>query len=254
MKSEEETKAVLDFFKKNFWRRARPGDASLSQAFWAGGQGKDVTLRKAVDMAESQVAEAFADRPLGEASVREMLGLAYLNLGRAAKAVKQYEPRPCIARSHARRQVIPTRPPAATSSPSHYRLAGRTQLRPAVCLTATSDSSAHAAALAVRGVDAAFPEETRRGRAENSHESLKIRPEDPARRLDHLRKPSRSSAKRYSISRNTADAEPLLLSGYEGMKKQRQDTDPGPDKPRLTKAIGRRCEALRKPGAKRTRR
>ena len=35
-----------------------------------------------------------------------------------------------------------------------------------------------------------------------------------------------------------ADAEPLLLSGYEGMK-QREDTIPSQDKPRLTKALER---------------
>ena len=64
---------------------------SLAEAFWAGGQGKDVTLRKAVDTAEPQVAAAFADRPLAEASIRELLGMAYLNVGEAARAVKQYE-------------------------------------------------------------------------------------------------------------------------------------------------------------------
>ena len=41
----------------------RSGDTSLTEAFWTGDLGKDVTLRKAVDVAESQVAEAFADRP-----------------------------------------------------------------------------------------------------------------------------------------------------------------------------------------------
>ena len=35
-----------------------------------------------------------------------------------------------------------------------------------------------------------------------------------------------------------ADAEPLLLSGYEGMK-QREDTIPSQEKPRLTKALER---------------
>ena len=35
-----------------------------------------------------------------------------------------------------------------------------------------------------------------------------------------------------------AEAEPLLLSGYEGMK-QREDTIPSQDKPRLTKALER---------------
>ena len=35
-----------------------------------------------------------------------------------------------------------------------------------------------------------------------------------------------------------ADAEPLLLSGYEGMK-QREDTIPSQEKPRLTRALER---------------
>ena len=35
-----------------------------------------------------------------------------------------------------------------------------------------------------------------------------------------------------------AEAEPLLLSGYEGMK-QREDTIPSQEKPRLTKALER---------------
>ena len=43
-KSEEETKAILDFLKNTLLSAGRPGDASLADAFWAGGQGKDVTL------------------------------------------------------------------------------------------------------------------------------------------------------------------------------------------------------------------
>ena len=45
--SEGETKAVLDFLRNTLLSAGRPGDASLADAFWAGGQGKDVTLRKA---------------------------------------------------------------------------------------------------------------------------------------------------------------------------------------------------------------
>ena len=102
-RSEEETKAVLDFLKNTLLSAGHWGDASLAEAFWSGGQGKDVTLRQALDVTESQVAEAFGDRPLAEARVREMLGLAYLNVGEAANAVKEYE-RLGVAGSHARGQ------------------------------------------------------------------------------------------------------------------------------------------------------
>ena len=44
-----------------------------------------------------------------------------------------------------------------------------------------------------------------------------------------------------------ADAEPLLLSGYEGMK-EREATIPSQDKPRLTKALERLVQALRSLG------
>ena len=104
LRSEEETKAILDFFKNNLLSAGRPGDVSLTEAFWAGGKGKDVTLRKAVDAAESQVAEAFADRPLAEASVREMLGLAYLSLGEPAPGGQAVRASVGIAGSHARSQ------------------------------------------------------------------------------------------------------------------------------------------------------
>lgn len=36
LKSEEETKTILDFFKKTVLSAGRPGDGSLSEAFWAG--------------------------------------------------------------------------------------------------------------------------------------------------------------------------------------------------------------------------
>ena len=122
---------------------------SLTDAFWAGGQGKDVTLRKAVDMAESQVAEAFADRPLGEASVREMLGLTYLNLGEAAQAVKQYE------RAFALREAMqgvnhPDTAACRNQLAVAYRLAGRTA-EAGRLFDRNPNSPAHAAALAIRG-------------------------------------------------------------------------------------------------------
>ena len=146
-RSEEETKAVLDFFTKTLLSAGRPGDVSLSDTFWAGGQGKDLTLRKAVDVAESQVAEAFADRPLGEASVREMLGLTYLNLGEAAQAVKQYE-RALELREGMQGVSHPDTAACRNQLAVAYRLAGRT-VEAGRLFDQNPNSPAHASALAV---------------------------------------------------------------------------------------------------------
>ena len=100
--SAEETKKVLDFLKNTILLAGRPGNVSLAEAFWTGGQGKDVTFRKAIDASESQVALMFADSPLAEAAVREMLGQAYLSLGASGQAVKEYERGAGFAASNAR--------------------------------------------------------------------------------------------------------------------------------------------------------
>jgi tetratricopeptide (TPR) repeat protein len=84
--SAEDAKAVLGFLRDNvFLAPGRPTSWSRE------GLGKDVTLRKAVDAAASKVAGAFPDRPLAEASIREILGASYLDLGEADQAIKQYE-------------------------------------------------------------------------------------------------------------------------------------------------------------------
>ena len=46
-----------------------------------GGLGKDLTLRQAIDVATAEVATAFQDKPLVEASIRNVLGVTYFNLG-----------------------------------------------------------------------------------------------------------------------------------------------------------------------------
>lgn len=83
-RSLEDAKAVLAFFSNDVLTPSRP-------AVWSGAQGKDVTLRKAVDRAEAKVAGAFGGRPLAEASIREMLGEIYSELEAAGPAVKQLE-------------------------------------------------------------------------------------------------------------------------------------------------------------------
>ena len=86
-------------------------------------------------------------------------------------------------------------------------------------------------------IDAAPREETRRGRAETARVPDHP-PEDPARRLDDRSTPSRLLGEALLEQKKYAEAEPLLLSGYEGMK-QREDAIPPQDKPRLTRALER---------------
>jgi tetratricopeptide (TPR) repeat protein len=233
-RSEEETKAILDFFKKNLFSAGRPGDGSLAEAFWAGGQGKDVTLRKAVDLTESRVAEAFADRPLGEASAREILGLAYWGLGDAAQAVKQYE------RALALRESLQGFDHSDTADCRNqlavtYRLAGRTDDASRL-FDRNPYSPAHASALAVRGSALLFqkkPAEAELQLRECLTIRQKIQPDDwTTFDTKSMLGEALLDQKKF------VEAEPMLLSGYEGMK-QREDTIPSRDKPRLNKALER---------------
>lgn len=84
--STDDAKAVLAFLQDNVL--LAPG---RPESWNRGGLGKDVTLRKAVDLAASKVTGAFPNRPMVEASIREMLGASYIDLGEPEQAVKQYE-------------------------------------------------------------------------------------------------------------------------------------------------------------------
>jgi tetratricopeptide (TPR) repeat protein len=85
-RSADDARAVLDFLRDNvFLAPGRPTSWSRE------GLGKEVTLRKAVDQAASKISGAFPDRPMVEASIREILGASYQDLGEAQQAVKQYE-------------------------------------------------------------------------------------------------------------------------------------------------------------------
>lgn len=84
--SEQNTKAVLAFLQDKLLL------ATGNPTSWDNnGLGEEATLREAVDAADAKVAGAFADRPLVEASVRQILGAAYLDLGEAERAVQQYQ-------------------------------------------------------------------------------------------------------------------------------------------------------------------
>jgi len=85
-RSTDDAKAVLAFLRDNvLLAPGRPTSWSRE------GLGKDVTLRKAVEAAAAKVEGAFPDRPMVEASIREMLGASYLDVGEPEQAVKQYQ-------------------------------------------------------------------------------------------------------------------------------------------------------------------
>jgi serine/threonine protein kinase len=83
-RSEADAEAVLGYFQKQVLSAGRPKGM-------AGGQGKDVTLRQAVDAAEPAIAHSFQDRPLVEASIRSTLGVTYWHLGDFPQAIQQHE-------------------------------------------------------------------------------------------------------------------------------------------------------------------
>ncbi len=76
--------AVLRFFQDQVLSAARPEG-------FEGGLGKDVTIRKAIDVAEPQIAGAFPGQGATEASVRSVLGDTYYYLGEPGLSVRQWE-------------------------------------------------------------------------------------------------------------------------------------------------------------------
>jgi eukaryotic-like serine/threonine-protein kinase len=80
--SRSEMQAVLDFLQNKVLAAARPKDQE-------GGLGKGVSLRGALDTAESGIAKAFAGQPSVEASIRTALGETYYYLGEPDLALRQ---------------------------------------------------------------------------------------------------------------------------------------------------------------------
>jgi tetratricopeptide (TPR) repeat protein len=81
---EAETKAVLDFVEKRIIAAARPEGQ-------AGGLGREVTLRKALEAALPDVGPTFANQPLVEARLRFTLSTSFANLGERVIATDQVE-------------------------------------------------------------------------------------------------------------------------------------------------------------------
>ncbi len=83
-------RAVTRFYEQHVLAAARPKG-------WAGGSGKDVTLREVLDQATPAIESAFTDQPELEAAVRHTLGMTYWYLGRFEAA------NPHLEKAHALR-------------------------------------------------------------------------------------------------------------------------------------------------------
>jgi tetratricopeptide (TPR) repeat protein len=81
-RQEAETQAVKKFYEDHVLAAARPKN-------WAGGVGKDVTLKEALDHAVPEIEKAFADQPELEAAVRDTIGMTYYYLGQYEAAGPQ---------------------------------------------------------------------------------------------------------------------------------------------------------------------
>jgi hypothetical protein len=83
-KSEAEATGVLRFVREWVFAAGQPKE-------WDCGLRPDVTLRDAIRAAEPKITDTFADRPLVEASVREVLGTMDQYLADAEPAARQHE-------------------------------------------------------------------------------------------------------------------------------------------------------------------
>jgi non-specific serine/threonine protein kinase/serine/threonine-protein kinase len=82
--AEKRAEAVLKFFQGKVLAASRPKGQE-------GGVARDATIREALDRAEPEIAKAFADEPLVEASIRNVLGVSYWYLGAHDLAQRQQE-------------------------------------------------------------------------------------------------------------------------------------------------------------------
>jgi serine/threonine protein kinase len=237
---EQEQKAILSFVKSKMLSVSRPGDVSLETAFWAGSRGEDVTsrkgvtLREAVDAAEKQVTSTFMNRPLAEASVREMLGMAYLNVGDAGKAVKQYE------RAFALRKAILGDKDAETGEARNrlaiaYRLSGHT-VEASRLFHHDPNSSIHADALTERGKSLLV--EKKPAEAELAlRESLTIRQKTQSEEWTTFETES-LLGEALLDQKKFDEAEQRLLGGWQGLK-DRVSKMPSDQKVQLARAVER---------------
>lgn len=227
-RSADDAKAVLAFLQYNvFLAPGRPTSWSKE------GLGKEVTLRKAVDAAASKLGGAIPDRPLVEASIREILGASYSDLGEAEQAVKQFE-RAFELRKEWLGPDDHLTGECRNKLAVAYRDAGRTDA--ASELFDLPSSSSSASALALEG--SVLLSQKKPVEAElKLRECLVIRQrtQPDAWTTFHTME---MLGEALLEQKNFKGAEPLLLSGYEGMK-QRESNIPSQDKIHLDRALER---------------
>jgi tetratricopeptide (TPR) repeat protein len=90
---EAEAKQLLQFVEEKVIAAARPEGQ-------AGGLGRNVTVRKALETALTEIESRFADQPLVEARLRFTLGTSFANLGERKIALDQIERAHAIRNKH----------------------------------------------------------------------------------------------------------------------------------------------------------
>lgn len=226
------TKEVLAFFNDNVLSAGRP--LGWLGGNWASAVSKSLTLLEAVNQAETRVPMAFAEDPLAEALIREVLGDTYRDFGEPAKAVQQYE------RTLALLEFLHgANDPATITCRDKLAVAYRHADRPDDASRLSVDNPytvSHAGALALRGsrlLSQKKPAEAEAKLRECLTIREKIQPNDwTTYDTKSLLGEALMEQKKYG------EAEPLLLSGYEGLK-QRAAAIPPHAKSHLTKALER---------------
>jgi serine/threonine protein kinase/tetratricopeptide (TPR) repeat protein len=89
--------AIARFYEDHVLAAARPKG-------WAGGAGKDVTLKEALDQAAPKIEAAFAGQPTLEAAVRHTLGVTYYYLGQFDAANPHLEKASALRTQHLGRE------------------------------------------------------------------------------------------------------------------------------------------------------
>jgi hypothetical protein len=223
----QDMKAVMDFWQRRVLSVDRP-------VGWTGQLSKNVTLRQAVDTAETRIAEAFTERPLAEAALREIFASTYQDLQEPALAVRQYE------RALALREALQGESHADTMAcrnelANAYRLADRPDDAGRL-YDPNRESLAHAAALAIRG-ERLLAQKQFAEAEKTLRECLSIR--QKIQPDDWTTFEVKSLLGEALLRQNKpSEAEPLLQSGYEGLK-ARVAKIPTTEKPRLTRALER---------------
>ncbi len=82
--SAAEAEAIVGFFRDKILSAVRPAGQD-------GGLGRDVSLKDAIQHAESHITTSFADQPRIEARIRDAIGLSYHYLGEHERAIPQHE-------------------------------------------------------------------------------------------------------------------------------------------------------------------